>query len=94
MNAETGGKIAEFDLGNPISSSPVLVEGKLIIASEEGRIYSLDTTNNQIRELVNLEEKVFAPLSASEGTVYIHTEKDILYAVEAETRAVREFQFK
>jgi len=94
LNAETGDKIAEFDLESPISSSPVLVEGKVIIASEEGRIYSLDTANNQISELGNLEEKVYAPLSASGGIIYIHTEKDALYAVEFQTGATREFHIK
>ena len=42
------------------------------------------TGNNKQRQLVNLEEKIYAPLAASKGIVYIHTEKDTLYALNAQ----------
>ncbi len=86
LNAESGVKIAEIDLGSPVSSSPVLVDSSIIIVPEEGEVYSLNTSNNQIRQLTDLKEKVFASLSASEGVVYVHTQKDdTLYALEAQT---------
>jgi len=95
LDAKTGDKVGEFDLDSPISSAPVLVNSSIIIASEEGRVYSLDTASNQMNELASLEEeKVYAPLSASEGTVFIHTEKDVLYALDSETAAIREFHIK
>ena len=92
LNAENGGEIVSaIDLGSPISSSPVLVDGKVIIASEKGLVYALDTANNQIRQLANIEEKIYAPLSASNGVVYVHTDKDGLYAVDTQTGAIRGF---
>jgi outer membrane protein assembly factor BamB len=60
----------------------------VIVASEEGKVYSLDTTTNQKKLLKELEEKekIFAPLGADKGIVYIHTqEPETLYALNVET---------
>lgn len=90
LNAETGKeKVDPIDFNSPISSSPVLVDGKIIIASEKGVVYALDTNSNQIKQLADIEEKIYAPLSASDGVIYIHTDKDALYAVNAQTGAIR-----
>ena len=95
LNAETGMEVVSaFELDSPISSSPVLVEDRVIVASEAGRIYSIDTVTNTIRELENLEEKIQAPLSVGEGIVYVHTEDDAFYAVDVETGATQQFYFK
>ena len=89
VNAETGDKINEFDLDSPISSSPVLVDSSIIGVSQEGKVYALDTISNQIKQLADLEEKVYAPLSASDGVVYIHTqEHETLYALDVQTGAM------
>lgn len=94
LDADTGTLVAEFDLGGPISSSPVLVDGLIIVATENGDVYSLDTADNHQTLLVHLEdvvedkvyeEKVQAPLFAGEGTVYIHTFRDNLYAINVQT---------
>jgi len=86
IDAKTGGKINEFDLGSPVSSSPVLVDSSIIILSDEGKVYALDTSNNQTRQLADLEEKVYAPLGTGDGVVYVHTQKqDTLYALNAQT---------
>ena len=89
LDAENGHELIDaIDLGNPISSSPVLVDGSIIIASEEGRIYSLDTANNQVKPLADVREKVDAPLWASNGVVYVHTQvQETLYALNAQTGA-------
>jgi len=90
LDAENGHELVDaIDLESPISSSPVLVDSSIIIASEEGLIYSLDTANNQIKPLADVEEKIDAPLCASEGVVYVHTQKDeTLYALNAQTGMV------
>jgi len=89
LDAESGHELIDaIDLGNPVSSSPVLVDGSIIIASGEGRVYSLDTTNNQVKPLADVKEKIDAPLWASNGVVYIHTqEHETLYALNAQTGA-------
>jgi len=92
LDAETGREVAgAVDLASSISSSPVVVGDKVIIASQEGKIYFLDTSDNRLGLLFDVGEngeEIFAPLSASNGVVYIHAQakkEDILYAVEAET---------
>jgi len=87
LDADNGRELVDaIDLENPVSSAPVLVNGLIIIASEEGRIYSLDTADNQIKPLADVEEKVNAPLWASNGVVYVHAQgTEILYALNAET---------
>jgi len=62
-----------------------LVDGLLIIASGEGRVYSLDTANNQVKPLADVEERIDAPLCASNGVVYVHTEAQTLHALNART---------
>lgn len=92
LDAENGREaINAIDLKSPVSSSPVLVNDLLIVASEEGKIYSMDTAGNQVRELADLKAKVYAPLSFSEAMVYIYTEENTLYGVDVQTGAKREF---
>jgi outer membrane protein assembly factor BamB len=88
LNAETGSEVADaVDLGSPVSSSPVLAGSSVIIASEEGKVYALDTTGNQIRLLADLGEAIYAPLSTSDGVVYVYTGSQNLYALNAESGA-------
>jgi outer membrane protein assembly factor BamB len=95
LNAETGGEVVDaIDLEGPISSSPVLMGNSVIVATEDGVVYTLDTDDNQKSQLANLEEKINNPLAASQGIIYIHTAKDALYAVDVQSGAIREFNIK
>ncbi|MCD6452679.1 MAG: PQQ-like beta-propeller repeat protein [Dehalococcoidales bacterium] len=92
LDAETGSEIAgAIELGSPISSSPVVVGDKIILASQEGKVYSLDTGNYRLTLLIDIgdeEQKIDSPLSTSEGVVYIHAQKsgeDTIYAVDVGT---------
>jgi len=100
LDAETGALVNQFDLGGQIVSSPVVIElvteeeevySLIIVATQEGKVYSLNTMNNEQKLLVSLGEKVQAPLFASDGIVYIHTFEDNLHAIDVETGGVREF---
>ncbi len=87
LDAESGREIVTaIDLGSPISSSPVLVDSSIIIASESGEVWAIDTNSNDKRLLVNLEQKIYAPLCASDEMVYIHSqESEMIYALNART---------
>jgi outer membrane protein assembly factor BamB len=92
LDAENGYEVASpIELDSPISSSPVVVGDKVIIASQEGRVFSLDTSSNRVGTSifrVSDDEEIRAPLCTSEGVVYIHAQTskhDTLYAVDAET---------
>ena len=54
-------------------------------------VYALGAEDNQQRQLVILEEKVYAPLTTHQGVVYIHTAEDALYALDTQSGAIREF---
>jgi outer membrane protein assembly factor BamB len=90
FNADSGDQIDIIDLGSPISSSPVIAADKVIVAAEEGKIYSIDIASYQLNQLTSLEEKIYAPLSTSDGVVYIHNKEGILYEVDAQTGAKRQ----
>jgi outer membrane protein assembly factor BamB len=89
LDASTGEARTEaISLNSPVSSSPVLIGNAVIVATESGKIYSLNTTSNQQRLLKDLARKVTSPLGAGDGVVYVHTqEKEALYALNTETGA-------
>ena len=88
LKAETGSEVVDaIDLGSPVSSSPVLVGNEIIVASEEGKVFAVDTSSNQLRLLAEVGEMVYAPLCASDGVVYIYTGSQNLYALNVESGA-------
>ncbi len=98
LDAASGGEITgAVDLGDPISSAPVVVGDKVVLATEEGNVYALDTAGYQKGQpIIDVREesgdipkstsrRVYAPLSASNGVVYIKAQtasEDALYAVD------------
>jgi len=95
LNAETGDVVTDFDLGSSVASSPVLIDNSVIVAAEEGKLFSIDAVSNQIRQLADMaaltdkELDIHSPLSTGQGRVYVHaqTEKygSLLYALDAAT---------
>jgi eukaryotic-like serine/threonine-protein kinase len=105
LRATDGYKVAEINLKAAVSSSPVLIGNSLIIATEESKasgtvkkgaaIWVIDITNNQSREITRLEgEQVDAPLATNGESVFVHTVKDLLYGININTGAVRQFTIK
>jgi outer membrane protein assembly factor BamB len=70
----------------------VIAGGKLIVATENGKsdsvVWSIDTTNYTAKLIIDLKKIVYAPLAANQTTVYIHTQDNFLYAINAETEVV------
>jgi outer membrane protein assembly factor BamB len=83
IRASNGEKVAEFDLGYPISSQPVVVGSSVIFATRKGAVYSLATDTNQIRELADIKSEVNGPLTAYNGIIYLHTQDLMLQRVNA-----------
>jgi outer membrane protein assembly factor BamB len=96
LKADDGQKVTEFALNSPISSSLVLVGSSVVVATEAGIIYTVDTANYTAdpKRLATLGEAVFASLSAGQGSIFVHTAKDSLYAIDATSGAKREFTIK
>jgi len=88
LNAETGDEVVDaIDLGSAIYSWPVLVDGKVIIATEEGKVYAIDTENNRETLLEDIGEAIYTPLCVSEGILYVYTQLQNLYALNADSGA-------
>ncbi len=85
LNSNNGDKITEFDLGSPVSSSPIMVNNSIIVASQKGVIYALDTGSHELKQISDIEEKVYGPISAHDGIIYIHTQDLTLHRVNAAT---------
>jgi outer membrane protein assembly factor BamB len=105
LDAASGAEVAAaVDLGNPISPAPVVVGDKVVLATEEGYVYALDTASYQKGSpLIDVKEesdnvakstsrRIYAPLSAAGGVVYIKAQtasEDALYAVDVAGRQLR-----
>jgi eukaryotic-like serine/threonine-protein kinase len=105
LRANDGYKVAEIDLKAAISSSPVLVGNTIIVATETSKgsgalkkgaaIWSIDISKNQGREIARLTgEQVDAPLSSDGESVFVHTDKDLLYGININSGALRQFTIK
>jgi eukaryotic-like serine/threonine-protein kinase len=98
FNIADGTKAGDpVDLKNAIASTPVLAGNKLILATENGKsdsvIYSIDTTNYTSTQIADLKHLVEAPLTEAktddgQTIVYIHTQDNYLYALNADTQVV------
>lgn len=88
LDAESGREVAEaVSLESSISSSPVLVDDRVIVASQQGVIHALDTGSNKSRELADIEKEIYGPLCVSDGVIYIHTQDLTIHPVDANTGA-------
>lgn len=88
LRADTGAKVAEFELASSVASSPVVLNSSIILASRQGVVYAIDTGSNALRQLADIEEDIYGPLSVSEGVIYIHTQDLTLHRVNAATGAM------
>jgi len=95
-------RVVVFDLDSSISSSPVVSNGKVVVVTERGRVYTLNATggNNGTRRMeVDLRVSDSQPsllvnsqLYAENGIVYIHSlHPDKIYAVNADNGAFKSF---
>ena len=86
IDAKTGEKLWEFNAGNPIVSSPVLMDNLLIMVDESGTVYVFDLDGELANEAVPwrtipIGADVRSSFCAQEGLVYIRGEDNQLYVV-------------
>ena len=82
LDAEKGNKINEVDLGSPVASAPVVIGDKIVFASKEAVVYSINTVSGSLTVLSELEEQeINGPLTGHEGIVYIHTQDKKLHRI-------------
>jgi len=93
IEAKTGEKIWEFDAGNPIVSSPVLMDNLLIVINESGTVYVFDLSAELEDEAVplkaiSIDADVRSSFCAQEGLVYIRGEDNWIYVVDVDREGV------
>jgi outer membrane protein assembly factor BamB len=93
LDTATGKLVKDIQLSYSISSSPVVVGDKIVVATsvasyaeskQKVDIYIIDTANNNSISVpleLPLHEAVNAPLFAVGNIVYLHTYKDNLYTI-------------
>ena len=105
LDTSNGRELVEIDLKAPVSSSPVIVVNSVVVATEESKgsntekkgaaIWTIDVTSHKGKEIARLNgDKVHASLTAGEGSVFVHTDKDLLYAVDTTTGTITQFSVK
>jgi outer membrane protein assembly factor BamB len=93
IEIKTGGKLWEFDAGNTIVASPVLMDNLLIVTDGSGTIYVFDLDAEFHGEVVplktiSIDSAVRSSFSAQEGLVYIRGEDNKLYVVDIDSGGV------
>jgi len=98
IEAETGEKVWEFDTGDPIVSSPILMDNLLIVANEAGNVYVINPQTGNSERIQNplssnsnaptINTQIKASFCAYGGLVYIRGEDNQLYVVNIETKIV------
>ena len=87
-------KVTVLDLGDSISSSPTVCDGKVIVATENAKIFALDVAASASKQLLvdlRLVESqsnltVNSQLSTADGVVYIHSlQPEKIYALNVAT---------
>jgi outer membrane protein assembly factor BamB len=82
IDTDAGTLVSALDLGTSISSSPVLLGDKVIVSTQDGDIYYINTGNNTKLLLKELDLTIQSALFVDDGIVYVHTLKDeYLYAI-------------
>ena len=93
IEAKTGEKLWEFDAGNPIVSSPVVMDNLLIVIDESGTLYVFNLSAELEDEAVplkaiSIDAEVRSSFCAQEDLVYIRGEDNWIYVVDVDREGV------
>lgn len=93
LDALTGDKKWEFDTGDSVVAAPIMANDLLVVASESGNIFLVDKLTGIGKRVRGLEDLgntsvsttgslIRSSLCYSEGIVYVHTQNDVLFAID------------
>ncbi len=83
LDINSGREVAQaFNVNKMVCSTPVVVDNWVIVAASNGRIYTINTGNNQGDLLKDLKEPVQASLFSEGRVIYVHSQSpDSLHAL-------------
>jgi glucose dehydrogenase len=96
IDASTGNLLNKYVLGDSISSSPVVIDSSIVVATTDlrkntGKVYIINTLDKSQKELDSFAEGINAPLFVNKDVVYVHTTKDNLYGINVLTKTRQTF---
>jgi outer membrane protein assembly factor BamB len=89
IDSAGGTLVKAIDMENAISSAPVLFEDKVIVATQDGDVYTINIESYSKDKLKSLELTVQSPLFVDDSIIYVHTIKtENLYAINGNSGVV------
>jgi eukaryotic-like serine/threonine-protein kinase len=71
-----------YDMGNPVSSAPAIVDNLIVFVTREGSMYKIDTTTMDMTQVIDLKTTIDGPLTAYQGIIYVHPQTAIMILVD------------
>jgi eukaryotic-like serine/threonine-protein kinase len=88
INPETGASVHDaYNLQSAVASSPVIVDNFVIVISNKGVLFKIDTVTMEMQMIKNLNANINSPLMAYNGIVYIHPAEMVLERINPVTGA-------
>jgi eukaryotic-like serine/threonine-protein kinase len=83
LDPQTGTPVHDaYDMGNPVSSAPAVVDNLIIFTTREGAMYKIDTTTMEKTPVIDLKTTVDGALMSYGGIVYVHPQAAIMILID------------
>lgn len=79
----------KFDAHAAISASPVVADGRLFVAAENGNLYAIDLATRKLQWLFHAHGAICSTPAVADGVVYFLSRDGRLHALDAATGATR-----
>ncbi|MEC8944808.1 MAG: PQQ-binding-like beta-propeller repeat protein [Chloroflexota bacterium] len=87
LDKNSGRSVAEpIETGGAIRGSAAITGNLIFFANEEGETWWIDATNLTYEAGGKLPKANYAGVSNLDGTLYIHTDEDLIFSVRADSR--------
>jgi eukaryotic-like serine/threonine-protein kinase len=84
LDRATGNQLSALDLGSSIASSPAQASDQVVVATEAGKVSTIGTASQQVRQISDLQTTVRAPITSAGEVVYLHSQtNETVYALNA-----------
>jgi eukaryotic-like serine/threonine-protein kinase len=92
LKADTGEVVKVFDIPekfsvsrSPLAAQPVVIDNYVIFATQNGVVYKVDTTSQEITQIAALTGSIVGPLTVYEGIIYFQTQDIAMQRIVVDT---------